>query len=584
MTELKPYKGTARKLVLSLDIGTTFSGMSYAILDPGQVPKIEPVKRYPETLSHSVGAEAAWGDVEMESDYHQLTLSRWFKLHLRPDTLDTAEVNKEKIPPLPAGKTVVQVLADFMRYMVDCARTYISESEASGESLWNSVKDTVDFVLCHPNGWEGLQQSKMRQAAILAGLVPETPEGHDRVHFVSEGEAGLHFCVQNCLTSESITPGERIMVVDAGGGTVDISSYVFKSSAPLSVEETASPDCVMLGSVTVNMRAEDFFKERLEGSKYGKDIHLKRMMKEFEKSIKPRFTNEPKRAYYFPTGLMDNNAGLGIKNGSLSVTHDTMMSLFRPSLDGIVAAIKKQFQDTRGTPYTAVFLIGGFSANKWLFTNLKITLEQLGLRLYRPDTHASKAVAEGAIWHYLERFVAYRIAKATYGTNVSIDFDPSDPEHRAQEGNMHLGPVGLMLDNGFSAILKKGTRIRDNEEFRQTYCLVRSPLREMNQTSSDIIAYTGAKSEPPSFMETSSGDFKRLCVVRADISKVADVFVLGMFGPLPAKRISVVLRCGVELQAQISWLEDGEEKRGPAQLVYDELDDSAGDVLSPNSS
>ena len=36
----------------------------------------------------------------------------------------------------------------------------------------------------------------------------------------------------------------------------------------------------------------------------------------------------------------------------------------------------------------SVFLIGGFSANKWLYTNLKTALEQLGLRLYRPDTHA----------------------------------------------------------------------------------------------------------------------------------------------------------------------------------------------------
>ncbi|RDX46339.1 hypothetical protein OH76DRAFT_1485585 [Lentinus brumalis] len=581
MTELKPYKGTARKLVLSLDIGTTFSGMSYAVLDPGQVPKFEPVKRYPgledcpgdyrvpselyyrrDGSVHSVGAEAAWGDVEMEPDYNQLVHSRWFKLHLRPDDLDTSEVNKKNIPALPAGKT----------------------SEASGESLWASVKDTIDFVLCHPNGWEGLQQSKMRQAAILAGLVPDTSEGRDRVHFVSEGEAGLHFCVQNCLTSESITPGERIMVVDAGGGTVDISSYIFKSSAPLSVEETSSPDCVMLGSVTVNMRAQDFFKERLTGSKYGKEVHIKRMMKEFEKSIKPRFTNEPKRAYYFPTGLMDNNSALGIKNGSLSVTHENMMSLFRPSLDGIVAALKKQFQDTRGTPYTAVFLIGGFSANKWLFTNLKTTLEQLGLRLYRPDTHASKAVADGAIWYYFERFVSYRIAKSTYGTSVSVEFDPSDPEHRAQQGSMHLGPAGLMLDNGFSAILKKGTRIRDDEEFTQTYCLVRSPLREMNETSSDIIAYTGNKAEPPTFMGTGSGDFKRLCVVRADISKVSDGLVMGMFGPLAAKKISVVLRCGAELQAQISWLEDGEEKRGPAQLVYDDPDGATDDVVSLNSS
>ena len=28
------------------------------------------------------------------------------------------------------------------------------------------------------------------------------------------------------------------------------------------------------------------------------------------------------------------------------------MKLFRPSLDGIVAAIKKQFQTSQGTPYT----------------------------------------------------------------------------------------------------------------------------------------------------------------------------------------------------------------------------------------
>ena len=45
MTESKPYKGNNKKLVLSLDIGTTFSGMSYVLLDPGQAPKIEPVKR-----------------------------------------------------------------------------------------------------------------------------------------------------------------------------------------------------------------------------------------------------------------------------------------------------------------------------------------------------------------------------------------------------------------------------------------------------------------------------------------------------------------------------------------------------------
>lgn len=41
----KPYSGTNRALVLALDIGTTFSGVSYAILEPGEVPKIHGVTR-----------------------------------------------------------------------------------------------------------------------------------------------------------------------------------------------------------------------------------------------------------------------------------------------------------------------------------------------------------------------------------------------------------------------------------------------------------------------------------------------------------------------------------------------------------
>lgn len=34
-----------------------------------------------------------------------------------------------------------------------------------------------------------------------------------------------------------------MMIVDAGGGTVDISSYAFVSTSPLTVEEIASADC-----------------------------------------------------------------------------------------------------------------------------------------------------------------------------------------------------------------------------------------------------------------------------------------------------------------------------------------------------
>lgn len=66
------------------------------------------------------------------------------------------------------------------------------------------------------------------------------------------------------------------MVIDAGGGTVDISSYSFTSTAPLAVEEIAAAECeydsvhgkfsadcrsgIMQGSTRVNVRAEKFLK------------------------------------------------------------------------------------------------------------------------------------------------------------------------------------------------------------------------------------------------------------------------------------------------------------------------------------
>lgn len=41
----EPYAGSSRKLVLALDVGTTFSGVSYCILDPGEIPKIHGVSK-----------------------------------------------------------------------------------------------------------------------------------------------------------------------------------------------------------------------------------------------------------------------------------------------------------------------------------------------------------------------------------------------------------------------------------------------------------------------------------------------------------------------------------------------------------
>ena len=46
------YSGASQKLIVALDIGTTFSGAAYALLDPGKIPQTRSVTRraLPPTL------------------------------------------------------------------------------------------------------------------------------------------------------------------------------------------------------------------------------------------------------------------------------------------------------------------------------------------------------------------------------------------------------------------------------------------------------------------------------------------------------------------------------------------------------
>jgi molecular chaperone DnaK (HSP70) len=46
MSTRKPYEGLSRGLVIGIDVGTTFSGVSYCILDPGTIPIIQGVNRW----------------------------------------------------------------------------------------------------------------------------------------------------------------------------------------------------------------------------------------------------------------------------------------------------------------------------------------------------------------------------------------------------------------------------------------------------------------------------------------------------------------------------------------------------------
>ena len=113
---------------------------------------------------------------------------------------------------LPKGKTIVDVFADLMRYLFDSTKTLFKASEPNGELRWDSVSDNIELVVAHPNEWHGQQQTRLRTAAIRAGIVPDTHVGRSRVHFVTEGEASFNFCAIHTQAGKDIKVCHPVLV------------------------------------------------------------------------------------------------------------------------------------------------------------------------------------------------------------------------------------------------------------------------------------------------------------------------------------------------------------------------------------
>ena len=128
---------------------------------------------------------------------------RW-KLLLGPTEPPTGILKDQMNTDFPMGKTTIDIFSDFMRYLFDSAKAFFIPCDQSGVHLWNSVSKNVELVLTHPNGWGISQQNQLRTAAVKAKIVPDTPEGRARVHFVTEGEAYFNFWAARAQAGENL--------------------------------------------------------------------------------------------------------------------------------------------------------------------------------------------------------------------------------------------------------------------------------------------------------------------------------------------------------------------------------------------
>lgn len=234
-------------------------------------------------------------------------------------------------------------------------------------------------------------------------------------------------------------------------------------------------------------------------------------------------------------------------------------------------------------PVSSVFLVGGFSGSDYLYDQIVGALRHFGIDVSRPGGPLSKAVANGAVSYYIDHYVDTRIVKSTYGNSCSYIYNPQDPEHLKRVSQVYESPSKKQYIRGaFDVIVPKDTQVSEMTEFRRPYWFTSTSRDNLTYIKNEIVAYRGSVANPR-WMDIDKASYFKLCVVEADTSRLSQLLrpQTVTIGKKKNKRkttffelkYDIILSLGLtEHKAQIAWIENGQEVRGPARLVYDPLE------------
>lgn len=524
--EWLPYRGPPG-MVIAIDLGTTFSGASYCILTPGKKPEIHDVKSFPGQVTSSskvpsvvlfnksseialFGAEAVNGSSANKILDQGGFIVRCWKLHMKPAHLKLIESDNDQngIPsfePLPKGIHAEEITAKFLAYMTSCVGSHIISRHSNGPALLQQFGSNIHYVITIPNGWELAQQQVLRNACLSAGLV--TPERAQSISFVTEAEASVNFCIHSSQSQSWIERvGQEFIVCDAGGGTIDISSYTVTAIKPtLNLAETSISDCLIAGSTTIDRRARDLIQARLKGSEWDNENDLNDLQLAFCTSIKETFSDKTEDQYLAIGRNGLNDEKLNIRRGKLIFTGEEVASIYEPSIRAAEKSIRKRLTKkesliNEGRP-VPVAMVGGFSESIFFRTELQNRLANVA-HICKPDEATSKAVANGAVAWLIDGVVSERVAKMTYGIRCSTRFKPSDKQHLARQSQAFISLDGsTRLSNSFGPILHKGESGVEDRDHIEPFTLTWQATAPMLRKDVALIVYRGDIEPLPEFVD-----------------------------------------------------------------------------------
>ncbi|CAJ0891622.1 10842_t:CDS:2 [Entrophospora sp. SA101] len=307
----------------------------------------------------------------------------------------------------------------------------------------------------------------MRKCIYDAGLIESI--GTLNLQFTTEPEAAAIHCI-NMLKDLELVTGAKYLVVDCGGGTVDLT--VRKLLPDEQIAEMTERSGDFCGGTYVDDEFLKFLESRvgksamnmLKEKYYGQVNYL--IHKYFCPDIKIPFTGEKSKFKTIELDIEKKCPALkqyvtGSERDQLSdedewvidLDFDTVKSFFDPVINKILKLIEIQL--SKCSDCSVMFLVGGFSESKYLQSRIK---QKFGdkLEIAIPPNPIT-AIVKGACEYGLDRkIISTRVLLWSYGVEISDEWQTDDPLSRKTiNGRIYK----------FDLMAKKGTEVDVNKEF-----------------------------------------------------------------------------------------------------------------------
>ncbi|MGW0778845.1 Hsp70 family protein [Streptomyces sp. NPDC002835] len=441
------------KVTAAIDFGTHGSGFGWAVVcegnDDSATRKVLSVDgwqdqplSYPKNLTALLldgdGSVCAWGhaavrkyNLQSGSNGHRLVNGLDMKMSLKPGNADR-----------DMGRTVggaEKLIVEYLRRLYADAVEHIATKGGFTE-------EEIAWCLTVPAIWDDFARQTMRKAAHKAGM----PTDEHRFQLCLEPEAAALYA-RNKLAGGGIDEaGTRLVIVDAGGGTVDITAYEVEQDGRL--VELVPPDGDRLGAEYVNTAFREKVlvprlssPDRADGCTNLLDLEsrvpgmLWHLLQNFERT-KVDFDpaqGTPSRLP-LPTQLylaLDDTERetLASKQDGIAyefvLSREEFISLFDQVIEPILRLVKKQLDTVLAGAAGPVRLlaVGGFAQSRYFQLRLN-ELQNDRVKLVVPPAPAL-AVLYGAV-HFAYDPSALRVRRSryTYGCSTSMPFEKGDPE------------------------------------------------------------------------------------------------------------------------------------------------------------